>query len=89
MLTWLLPTRNEQSFKFFYYFEENSAATEQNWKILPSDVPREVTRVLAWTLWKGNGPAIPSLRAQSMEESACIWKQSCGIQLTGYNSSSI
>lgn len=63
MLTWLLPTRNEQSFKFFYYFEDNSAAPEKNWKLLPSDVPREVTRVLAWVPWEGNGPTIPSLRA--------------------------
>lgn len=29
-------------------------------KTLPSDVPKEVTRILAWAPWEGNGPVIPS-----------------------------
>lgn len=48
-----------------------------------SDVPKEMTRVLAQASREGKGPAIPSPRQGTPMESAWVWKQSRGIQLAG------
>lgn len=54
----------------FYYFEENSAATEKIGKYCPQMSQGRWLGFWHRSLWKGKGPAIPSLRALQWSQPA-------------------